>query len=142
MDGHIRTLTVTAQDTSSICQQGLSSTPCTTFFSDLHQFLTYQRHLSHGNFLVGDFSEHLTTTYDVLTQLYSDFNFVDLMLQLNSTDSPNTFISGHDWIDFALCDDWIASAAICSCYRPSQLLKSKSYRTDRRTFRLRFRWEC
>ena len=39
--------------------------------------------------------------------------------------------------------DWTYSVyGIVHEILPDDMLKSKSYRTDRRTFRLRFRWEC
>ena len=38
------------------------------------------------------------------------------------------------------CTQNLSTSQVSKSYHP--MLKSKSYRTDRRTFRLRFRWEC
>ena len=79
---HVQTLTVTAQHTSILRQQGCNETPRQAFIIDLRQFITDQHAQGNGILLAGDYNEELDITYDRITKLCSDFHLVDLMFHL------------------------------------------------------------
>ena len=74
----VQTLTVTAQHTSILRQQGRNETPRQAFITDLCQFITNQHSQGNGVLLAGDYTEELEITYDVITKLCSDFHIIDL----------------------------------------------------------------
>ena len=80
--GCVRTLTVTAQHTSLLRQQGRHETPRQVFIIDLCQFITDQHAQGNGVLLAGEYNEKLDITYDGITKLCSDFHLVDLMFHL------------------------------------------------------------
>ena len=118
--GHVRTLTVTAQHTSLLRQQGRHETPRQAFIVDLHQFITNQHAQGNGVLLAGDYNEELDITYDGITKLCSDFHLVDLMFHLTGRDDFATYARGSKCIDYILCDAWVSDASIQESYEPFQ----------------------
>jgi hypothetical protein len=53
-----------------------------------------------------------------MTKLASEMGYVDLMYRLTGKDDFATWFRGKDRIDYVLCDDWVAEAAIRGCYTP------------------------
>ena len=100
--GCVRTLTVTAQHTSLLRQQGRHETPRQAFIIDLRQFITDQHAQGNGVLLAGDYNEELDITYDGITKLCSDFHLVDLMFHLTGRDDFATYTHGSKRIDYIL----------------------------------------
>ena len=118
--GCIQTLTVTAQHTSILRQQGRNETPRQAFITDLHQFITDQHSQGNGVLLDGDYNKELDITYDGITKLCSDFHLVNLMFHLTGRDNFATYAHGSKCIDYILCDAWVSDASLQGCYEPFQ----------------------
>ena len=114
----VKTLTATAQQTSTLRQQGRNDSPRSAFITDLRAFLHEQRALKNGIFLVGDFKEILEISYDGLTKLASDFELTDVMYHVLGKDDFATHITGSTRVDFSLADGWVAECIINACYEP------------------------
>ena len=114
------TLTVTAQHTSLLRQQGRNKTPRQAFIIDLCQFITDQHAQGNGILLASDYNEELDITYDGITKLCSDFHLVDLMFHLTGRDDFATYARGSKRINYILCDAWVSDASIQGCYEPFQ----------------------
>lgn len=117
-DGRLRTLTVQAQQTSILQQQGRNITPQTAFYQDLNFFLQSLRDTGHSLLLVGDFNQSLTSSNTQLLNLCHSYDLVDLMANHLDTTTFNTHISGQERIDFVLCDPWISQTLTSGCYEP------------------------
>ena len=104
--GHVRALTVTAQHSSLLRQQGRHETPRQAFITDLCQFITDQHAQGNGILLGGDYNEELDIKYDGIIKLCSDFHLVDLMFHLTGCDDFATYAQGSKRIDYIVCDAW------------------------------------
>ena len=118
--GRVRTLTVTAQHTSLLRQQGRHKTPRQAFIIDLHQFITNQHAQGNGVLLAGDYNKELDIMYDGITKLCSNFHLVDLMFHLTDRDDFATYAHGSKCIDYILCNTWVSDASLQGCYEPFQ----------------------
>ena len=119
-NGRVRTLTVTAQHTSLLQQQGHHETPRQVFITDLCQFITDQHTQGNGVLLARDYNEELDIQYKGITKLCSDFHLVDLMYHLTGREDFATYARGSKCIDYILCDAWVSDASIQGCYEPFQ----------------------
>ena len=128
-NGRVRTLTVTAQHTSLLQQQGRHETPRQAFITDLRQFITDQHTQGNGVLLASDYNEELDIKYDSITKLCSDFHLVDLMYHLTGRDDFATYARGSKHIDYILCDAWVSDASIQGCYEPFQYRLKGDHRT-------------
>ena len=79
-------LTVTAQHTSILRQQGRNETPQQAFITDFCQFITDQHSQGNGVLLAGDYNKELDIPYNGITKLCSDFHLVNLMFHLTGQD--------------------------------------------------------
>ena len=100
----VRTLTVTAQLTSLLRQQGPHETPRQVIIIDLRQFITDQHVQGNGVLLAGDYNEELDIKYDGITKLCSNFHLIDLMFHLTGQDDFASYTHGSKHIDYILCD--------------------------------------
>ena len=115
----VSSLTTHAQQVALLRLQGRTITPRQAFIQDLRAYLRELRSLDHGILLVGDFNEPLTTHYSGMTKVCSDFGLIDLMLHMIGRDDFPTCARGNNRrIDYILCDQWIANAALAGCYEP------------------------
>ena len=119
-NGRVRTLTVTAQQTSLLRQQGRHETPRQAFITDLCQFITDQHIQGNSVLLTGNYNEELDIKYDGITKLCSDFHLVNLMYHLTGQDNFATYAHSSKCIDYILCDAWVSDASIQGCYEPFQ----------------------
>ena len=111
----VKTLTATAQQTRILRLQGHDETPRKAFVADLRKFLTKQRKLKNGIFLVGDFNEVLDVSYDGMTKLASDFELTDVMYHVIGDDNFATYDRGTTRVDCALADGWVAETIAHAC---------------------------
>ena len=113
-------MTVTAQHTSMLRQQGRNETPRQAFITDLRQFITDQHSQGKGVLLAGDYNEELDITYDGIAKLCSDFHHINLMFHLTGQDDFATYARSPKCIDYILCDAWVSDASLQGCYEPFQ----------------------
>ena len=118
--GRIQTLTVTAQHTSILRQQGCTKTPRQSFITDLCQFITDQHAQGNSILLAGDYNEELDIMYDRITKLCSDFHLVNLMFHLTGRNDFGTCAHGSKRIDYILYDTWVSNASLKGFYEPFQ----------------------
>ena len=111
-----RTLTVTAQYTSILRQQGQNKTPWQTFIADLCQLITNQHSQGNDVLLAGDYNEEFDITCDRITKMCSNFQLVNIMFHLTGQDDFTTYAHGSKRIDYILCDAWVSNASLQGCY--------------------------
>jgi hypothetical protein len=120
----IQSLTAHAQQTSMLRQQGRTTTPRKAFHTDLKHLLTTLQSDHHEILLAGDFNETLSNNISGMTQICAEYNFTDLLFHLTGRDDFPTYVRGTTRrVDYVLCTEWIAQAAVLGSYEPF------SYRT-------------
>ena len=87
----IHTLTVHAQQTSILRQQGCTCTSRQAFLVNLSTFIKGIKSTTHHILLLGNFNEPLDTPNSGMLRVCQEHNLIDLMFQATGTDQLSTY---------------------------------------------------